>query len=98
VAGLQISIDSAVIGVESEYTEGIGNGRRRARLCRQLKHAELSYAHKERCFTSILQRFETGRFSQNFKDELGLAVHLDTPRSYTIALSLLAHPKQYIAI
>jgi hypothetical protein len=97
VAGLQISIESAVLSVESEYTEGIGNGRRRARLCRQLKHVDLSDAQKERCVTAILQRLETGHFSQNFKDELGLAVHLHPDRVHNIAISLMAHSKQYIA-
>jgi hypothetical protein len=97
LSGLQFSVEAAVDSVENNSTEDIGNGRRRARLCRRLKHVELSAEQTERCLTVILQRLATGDFSQNFKDEIGLAVHLDSARTFKVALSLIEHPKQYIA-
>ena len=58
---------------------------------------QLSAEQAQRCLTVILQRLVAGKFSQNFKDELGLAVHLDPARTFKVAHSLLGHPKQYIA-
>jgi hypothetical protein len=58
---------------------------------------QLSAEQAERCLTVILQRLMAGKFSQNFKDELGLAVHLDPARTFKVGHSLLEHPKQYIA-
>ena len=42
MSDLQISVEGAVAGIENSSTEDIGNGRRRARLSRRLKHMQLS--------------------------------------------------------
>jgi hypothetical protein len=97
LSDLQISVKGAVAGIENSSTEDIGNGRRRARLSRRLKHMQLSAEQAERCLTVVLQRLVAGNFSQNFKDELGLAVHIDPARTFKVGHSLLGHPKQYIA-
>jgi hypothetical protein len=78
MSDLQVSVEALVICVENDSTEDKGNGRRRAKVCRRLKHVEMTIEQKERCLTVILRRLAAGNFSQNFKDELGLAVHLNS--------------------
>jgi len=68
-------VDCCVAFVCAE-TRGLWHGRARAMICRRLKHAELSRSQREKLLNSILGRLEQGSFSEQFKDQLRLAVHL----------------------
>ena len=56
---------------------GVGHGRRRALMCRRLKHVTLDAEQREQLVACILQRLRAGDFSKQFRDQLRLAVHLD---------------------
>ncbi len=62
--------------IEAE-TFGLWHGRARAMMARRLKHCTLTAAQRERLVKAMLGRFVSGRFSEQFKDQLRLALHLD---------------------
>jgi hypothetical protein len=53
------------------------HGRGRAMMCRRLKHLELSRKQSSQLVEAILERLVSGRFSEQFRDQLRLALHLD---------------------
>jgi hypothetical protein len=58
-------------------SRGLGHGRRRALMCRRLKHVALDAAQREELVACILQRLRAGDFGEQFRDQLRLALHLD---------------------
>ncbi|HEY0589599.1 MAG TPA: hypothetical protein VGD52_25960 [Pseudoduganella sp.] len=58
-------------------TRGFWHGRARAMMCRRLKHCELGQQHRAQLVEAITSRLATGLFSEQFKDQLRLAMHLD---------------------
>lgn len=74
-----IAIEWCVTFIEAE-TFGIGHGRERARMARRLKHCSLSKAQKLRLVKAIQHRLVEGGFSEQFKDQLRLAMQIDPQR------------------
>lgn len=66
-------------------TVGFWHGRGRAMICRRLKHVDLTQDQSNRIVSAILHRLSSGTFSEQFRDQLRLALHLD--KSGTIALA-----------
>lgn len=58
-------------------TANLWHGRGRAMICRRLKHIPLARNQKDRLVERILHRLATGQFSEQFRDQLRLALHLD---------------------
>lgn len=58
-------------------TKGTWHGRARALMCRRLKHCTVEIEHRTELVTAILRRLVTGEFSEQFKDQLRLALHLN---------------------
>jgi len=58
-------------------TKGHWHGRARAMMCRRLKHCELGRTSRTKLLDCILHRLRSGDFSEQFKDQLRLALHLD---------------------
>jgi hypothetical protein len=58
-------------------TVNLWHGRGRAMMCRRLKHIPLARNQKDRLVECILHRLATGQFSEQFRDQLRLALHLD---------------------
>lgn len=58
-------------------TVGLWHGRARALMCRRLKHIALSKKQSAQLVQCISNRFSTGEFSEQFKDQLRLALLLD---------------------
>ncbi len=58
-------------------SKGLWHGRARAMMCRRLKHCELGQDHRTKLVACILDRLRSGAFSEQFKDQLRLALHLD---------------------
>src|SRR5882672_7709706 len=75
-----IAIEWCVTFVEAE-THGIGHGRVRAKMARRLKHCRLSKHQRSRLVQVILNRLVEGRFSEQFKDQLRLALQLDSKQA-----------------
>lgn len=80
-------------------SEGVWHGRARAMLCRRLKHIELSRSERAPLLKVILDRLLTGQFSEQFKDQLRLALHLDSLKTQAVAMrgidSNLDHVRRY---
>lgn len=80
-------------------TQGLWHGRARAMMCRRLKHCSLGRTHLTQLVDCITGRLASGTFSEQFKDQLRLAMHLDIERTLAVcrssASSKKAHVKRY---
>jgi hypothetical protein len=66
-------------------TKGHWHGRARAKMCRRLKHYEINPEQCQRLVTCITDRLAAGAFSEQFYDQLRLAMHLDRKRTFAVA-------------
>jgi len=89
LAGEGEAIDRCMDFVLAE-TRGLWHGRARAMMCRRLKHCSLTAKHRELLVPCILNRLATGNFSEQFRDQLRLALHLDRE-------STLQHARECVA-
>ena len=78
------AIEECIAFIEVE-TLGLWHGRARAMMARRLKHCRLSQPQCTRVVRAILDRFVGGRFSEQFKDQLRLVLHLAPERAFTVA-------------
>jgi hypothetical protein len=76
--------EEAIVFLEAE-TRGLWHGRARAMMARRLKHCQLSGGQQARVVGAVLQRLTSGRFSEQFKDQLRLVLHLDPASAFTAA-------------
>jgi hypothetical protein len=92
------SIDRCVEFVLAE-TKGLWHGRARAMMCRRLKHCDFGRTNRRKLVSCILGRLRSGNFSEQFKDQLRLALSLDRPQTLEqceLALhSEVAHVRRY---
>jgi hypothetical protein len=88
-------IDYCVKFVLSE-TKGHWHGRARAMMCRRLKHCTLSRNTRADLLRCILSRLQTGEFSEQFKDQLRLALHLDAKQTLSACQQALSSTKSYV--
>jgi hypothetical protein len=77
-------------------TKGHRHNRIRALMCRRLKHCLITDAQGRLLVQCITGRLASGDFSQQFRDQLSLAIHLDTRTTYECAVKCLAAPKVYV--
>jgi hypothetical protein len=77
-------------------TKGLWHGRGRAMMCRRLKHFELPRAHRERLLHVILERLDSGDFSEQFRDQLRLAMHLNSEKAFAVARRALSSRKGHV--
>jgi hypothetical protein len=77
-------------------TEGLWHGRGRAMMCRRLKHLDLPRAHRDRLVAVILERLDSGHFSEQFRDQLRLAMHLSSEKTLAAARRALNSRKDYV--
>ena len=94
-AGDSDAVEEAVHFAVSE-SFGIWHGRARAKICRRLKNHPPSPVLRSRLVEAILQRLTEGRFSEQFKDQLALALRFEPARTRATAKSLLESPKPYV--
>lgn len=87
------AIERCVLFVVAE-TRGFWHGRARAMMCRRLKHCELGQQHRVQLVDAITSRLASGQFSEQFKDQLRLAMHLDFQRTAEACRSILASPRR----
>ena len=90
-----VAIDYCVKFVLSE-TKGLWHGRARAMMCRRLKHYTLSRNIRACLLRCILDRLQTGAFSEQFKDQLRLALHLDSKQTLNACKEALSSTKPYV--
>ena len=94
-SGNGAAVDRAVRFVRAE-TEGLWHGRGRALMCRRMKHVELSRTHREQLLDVILARLTFGHFSEQFRDQLRLALPLDAKETFAAADKALSSDKDYV--
>lgn len=78
------AIASCVDFVCSE-SSGLWHGRARAMMCRRLKHCPITDEQHNRLVACIIKRLTTGQFSEQFRDQLRLALQLDPERIFSAA-------------
>ena len=88
-------VESCIKFIEAD-TKGVGDGRVRALMCRRLKHCTLSKKQRNRLVFYVTERLLTGNFSQQFKDELRLALFLDPSRTFEAARQSLKDRRNYV--
>ena len=66
-------------------TKGVWHGRARAMMCRRLKHCQIAPKLCQKLVACITDRLTTGDFSEQFRDQLRLAMQLDPRRTFTAA-------------
>ena len=77
-------------------TQGLWHGRARAMMCRRLKHCALGRTHRTQLVQCITARLATGTFSEQFKDQLRLSMHLDLPKTLEVARKCVVHSKRHV--
>lgn len=77
-------------------TAGLWHGRARAMMCRRLKHCGLGRTHRTALVGCITQRLLQGDFSEQFKDQLRLALHLDRARTLAACRDGLQSARPYV--
>ncbi len=80
------AVEQCIAFIEAE-TLGPWHGRARAMMSRRLKHCRISEGQRQRVMRAILHRLVTGRFSEQFKDQLRLVLDLDASRAFAAARS-----------
>ena len=89
------AIAESVAFLEAE-TRGVWHGRARAKLARRLKHCALSQEQQMRLIAAIMRRLVTGNFSEQFKDQLRLVLHLDHAQAFATARICATHSKAHV--
>jgi hypothetical protein len=78
-------------------TRGNWHGRARAMMCRRLKHCVVSPEQCEQLVSCITGRLGAGNFSEQFCDQLRLAMCLDRQTTFAAARkNLSAAPKEHV--
>lgn len=77
-------------------TRGIWHGRARAKIARNLKPEQLNMDDKGRVVSAISERLLSGNFSEQFRDQLNLALRIDTVRVIEIATYGLSSQKEHV--
>jgi len=94
------AVERCVAFVVAE-TQGFWHGRARATMCRRLKHCALSAAQRAALVACVTGRLAAGTFSEQFKDQLRLAMHLDLPTTRRASAACLesrvGHVRRYAA-
>jgi hypothetical protein len=77
-------------------THGLRHGRVRAMICRRLKHCELGRTHRTELVSCITNRLSLGNFSEQFKDQLRLSLHLDFEKTMKVSQGCLTSPMHHV--
>lgn len=94
-AGDDWSVERCVDFVVAD-TCGHWHGRARAMMCRRLKHRALGRTQRTRLVEAIAQRLLSGRFSEQFRDQLRLAMQLDGEAMAVTAHRAVSSPKDHV--
>jgi hypothetical protein len=78
------AIETCIAFIEAE-TMGLWHGRARAMMARHLKHTPLSQPQRACVVRAVLDRLASGRFSEQFKDQLRFVLHVAPEKAFTAA-------------
>jgi hypothetical protein len=77
-------------------SRGLWHGRARAKICRNFKNRGLSQDVQSVLVEAICQRLTSGRFSQQFKDQLTMAIRFRPDEMHRSATHALASKKYHV--
>jgi hypothetical protein len=78
-------------------TRGNWHGRARAMMCRRMKHCEIGPAQRKQLVDCIVGRLRDGNFSEQFYDQLRLAIRLDPHSTFAAARTCSSQsPKTHV--
>jgi hypothetical protein len=77
-------------------TKGLWHGRARAMMARRFKHCSLSPYQRTEVVACIIRRLETGEFSEQFKDQLRLSLHLDPSATIAACHRAVDSPRKHV--
>ena len=77
-------------------SKGVWHDRARAKMCRRLKHIELTDIEKSRLLALILSRLREGDFAEQFRDMLRLAIAIDPGAVSAAGTELMADPRVFV--
>lgn len=77
-------------------SRGHWHNRARAKMARRLKHCSLSEDQQQRATQAILRRLDEGDFTEQYRDQLKLALHLDPEAARAAAERGAASDKEYV--
>jgi HEAT repeat protein len=89
------AVEECIAFLEAE-TRRIWHGRARAMMARRLKHCRLSPPQSARVVRAILDRLVSGRFSEQFKDQLRLVLHIAPESAFTVARGCQGAETQHV--
>jgi hypothetical protein len=89
------AVEESVAFIEAD-TRRIWHGRARAMMARRLKHCRLSQSQRTRVVRAILARFASGRFSEQFKDQLRFVLHVAPDQAFAVAGSCQDAPSEHV--
>lgn len=75
---------------------GLWHGRGRAMMCRRLKHLEVTADQRRALVTAISGRLLSGRFAQQFRDELRLLLALDRNAAVAAASAAIQSDAEHV--
>jgi len=78
-------------------TRGLWHGRARAKMCRRLKHTHLSRDQRDQLVRCIANRLINGQFSEQFRDQLRLAMQLNPQYMIRVAEQSAESEMRHIA-
>jgi hypothetical protein len=84
LSGDREAIDRSVEFILAETT-GLWHGRARAMMCRRLKHCDITPQQRRQLVDCIIKRLVSGKFSEQFRDQLRLAIYLDPEQTVELA-------------
>ncbi len=77
-------------------SKGLWHNRARAKLARRFKHISLSPHQQARVMNAIIRRFISGDFSEQFVDQLHLALRIEASQLYAAAERVSSDAKPHI--
>lgn len=89
------AIEEAVVFCLAE-SRGVWHGRARAKICRNLKTRDVETHFQDLLVDTICSRLITGNFSEQFKDQLTMAIRFRPQRMLDCATNCLDSKKSYV--
>ena len=77
-------------------SRGRWHNRARAMMARRFKHSALTPDQRRRLCGAVAERLRTGRFTEQFRDQLRLLRHLDPDAACRVAQQCLASPVPHV--
>ena len=89
------AVEEAVVFCRAE-SRGLWHGRARAKICRNLKTRNIAPQFQDLLVETISSRLANGNFSQQFKDQLTMAIRFRPQQMQACATLALESPKTYV--